>query len=68
MGKLTPEDRERRRRRDEEAKALTAKAKEIFDRVEARRLEREAYRREREERAERRRNRFRRLLPFRRSA
>jgi hypothetical protein len=68
MGKRTPEDREYWRRRDEEAAAALAKAQAIFDRVEARLLEREAYRREREERAERRRNWFRRLVPFRRAA
>jgi hypothetical protein len=61
MKKPTPEDRERWRRLDEEAEAALAKAQEIFDRVEARM-------RERDERAERRRRRFRRLLPFRRAA
>jgi hypothetical protein len=61
MGKLTPEDRERLRRLQEEADAAHRRSEAIVDRIRARR-------REREERLERRRRFWRRLLPFRRAA
>lgn len=63
--KLTPEQRERLRQLDAEIAEYDRKAREIFDRVDARL---DARRREREERLERRRRLLRMLLPFRRDA
>ena len=61
MKKPTPEDRERRKRLEEEAEAARRNWEALVARLEAKR-------RAHEERLERRRRFWRRLLPFRRAA